>query len=237
MGGRGRVLYGAAGRPLRMHGICSDITPRKQAEASLQQSYDLLRAVTEGTTDAVFVKDRQSRYLMINTAGAHFLDKNVAEVIGKDDTELFSPETARLIMEGDRRIMATGSIQTLEDVGAAAGVTRTYLSTKGPYRDAQGNILGMIGISRDISERKRAEERFRLVVESAPSGMLMINREGRIVLVNALTEKMFGYGRGELLGQPVELLVPDRFRDDHPAYRAGFFADPMARAMGGGRDL
>src|SRR5262249_43759507 len=88
-----------------------------------------------------------------------------------------------------------------------------------------------------ISERKRAEERFRLVVESAPSGMLMINREGRIILVNAQTEKMFGYGPGELLGQPVELLVPDRFRGGHPARRAGFFADPTARAMGGGREL
>jgi PAS domain-containing protein len=112
--------------------------------------------------------------------------------------------------------MATGAVQTYEDVGAAAGVTRTYLSTKGPYRDAQGNVLGVIGISRDISERKRAEERFRLVVESAPSGMLMINCDGRIVLVNAQTEKLFGYGRGELLGQPVELLVPDRFRGGHP---------------------
>jgi PAS domain S-box-containing protein len=237
MGGRGRVLYGAAGRPLRMHGICSDITPRKQAEASLRQSYDLLQAVIEGTTDAVFVKDRQGRYLMINTAGARFLGKTVAEVIGKDDTELFSPETARLIREGDQRIMATGAVQTYEDLGAAAGVTRTYLSTKGPYRDAQGNVIGVIGISCDISERKRAEERFRLVVEAAPCGMLMINREGRIVLMNALTEKMFGHGRSELLGQPVELLVPDRFRAEHAAYCADFCANPTARVMGAGREV
>src|SRR5262249_34961088 len=156
MGGRGRMLQDAAGQPSCMHGICSDITPRKQAEASLRQSYNLLHAVIEGTTDAVFVKDRQGRYLMINTAGARFLGKTVTEVIGKDDTELFSPETARLIMEGDRRIMATGAVQTYEDVGAAAGVTRTFLSTKGPYRDAQGNVIGVIGISCDISERKRA---------------------------------------------------------------------------------
>src|SRR5262249_134652 len=104
----------------------------------LQRRNDLLRAVIEGTSDAVFVKDRQGRYLMINTAGAGFLGRTVDEVIGKDDTELFSPETARLIMEGDRRVMATGAVQTLEDVGAADGVTRTYLSTKGPYRDSQG---------------------------------------------------------------------------------------------------
>src|SRR5215469_5673546 len=140
-------------------------------------------------------------------------------------------------MEGDRRIMATGAAQTYEDVGTAAGVTRTYLSTKGPYRDVQGTILGVIGISRDISERKRAEERFRLVVESAPSGMLMINREGRIVLVNAQTEKLFGYGRGELLGQPVELLVPDRFRAEHAASCADFLANPATRVMGVWREV
>jgi PAS domain S-box-containing protein len=212
-------------------------TERARAEGSLQQSYHLVRAVVEGTTDAVFVKDRQGRYLMINAAGAGFLGKTVAEVISQDDTQLFTPETARAIMEGDRRVMATGEVQTFEEFGTAAGVTRTYLSTKGPYRDAWGTVLGVIGISRDISERKRAEERFRLVVESAPSGMLMINREGRIILVNAQTEKMFDYNRGELLDQPVELLLPDRFRGDHPAYRAGFFANATARAMGGGREL
>jgi PAS domain S-box-containing protein len=237
VGGRGRVLYDAAGLPLCMHGICSDITPRKRVEGSLRQSYDLLRAVIEGTSDAVYVKDRQGRYLMINTAGARFLGRTVAEVIGRNDTELFSPETARAIMEGDRRIMATGAAQTYEDVGTAAGVTRTYLSTKGPYRDVQGTILGVIGISRDISERKRAEERFRLVVESAPCGMLMINREGRIVLVNAQTEKLFGYGRAELLGQPVELLVPDRFRSEHATHCARFFANPTTMVMGVWREV
>src|SRR5262249_38479435 len=130
-------------------------TERARAEGAFQRGYDLLRAVSEGTTDAVFVKDRQGRYLMINTAGARFLGRTVAEVIGKDDTELFSPETARAIMEGDRRIMAAEKIQTYEDVGTAAGVTRTYLSTKGPYRDARGTVRGMIGISRDITERKQ----------------------------------------------------------------------------------
>src|SRR5262249_31335738 len=85
--------------------------------------------------------------------------------------------------------------------------------------------------------RKRAEERFRLVVESAPNGVVMIDDEGRMVLVNAQTEKMFGYGREELLGQPVELLLPERYRGEHLGHRARFFAHPSARAMGAGRDL
>jgi PAS domain S-box-containing protein len=89
----------------------------------------------------------------------------------------------------------------------------------------------------DITERKRAEQKFRLAVESAPNGMLMINSDGRIVLINAQTEKFFGFARDELLGQPVELLVPARYQEKHPEYRNGFFADPAARSMGTGRDL
>jgi methyl-accepting chemotaxis protein len=81
------------------------------------------------------------------------------------------------------------------------------------------------------------EDRYRLVVEAAPTGFVAINREGVIELVNSYFEKLFGYRRDELLGQPVELLVPRRFRDNHPSHRTGFFTDPRARQMGAGRDL
>jgi two-component system cell cycle sensor histidine kinase/response regulator CckA len=87
------------------------------------------------------------------------------------------------------------------------------------------------------SERLRAEDKFRMVVESAPNGILVIDADGRIVLVNSQTERMFGYARDELLGASVETLLPDRFREAHPAHRKKFFADPKARRMGAGRDL
>jgi len=92
---------------------------------------------------------------------------------------------------------------------------------------------------RDATEAKlrESEERFRLVVESAPNGVVMVDRTGRIVLVNAQAEKMFGYSRQELLGEPIEVLVPERFRDRHPESRNGYLAAPVARGMGIGRDL
>jgi PAS domain S-box-containing protein len=104
-------------------------------------------------------------------------------------------------------------------------------------RDASGQLQYYVGQVQDITNRKRAEEKFRLIVESAPNAMVMANREGKIVLVNAQTEWLFGYSRGELLGQRVEMLVPERYRAKHPDYRAGFFTNPAARAMGVGRDL
>ena len=103
------------------------------------------------------------------------------------------------------------------------------------------DVLRAARLSDELREREqqmtRAEERFRLVVEASPSGIVLMNGEGRVVLVNAETERLFGYTREELTGQPVEMLVPERFRGDHPAYRAGFLAAPRARAMGFGREL
>src|SRR5262245_2341059 len=81
------------------------------------------------------------------------------------------------------------------------------------------------------------DELFRLAVESAPNSMILVDEAGRIVLVNAQTEKVFGYSRAELLGEPIEKLVPERFRAAHPGQRRSFFADPRARSMGAGRDL
>jgi PAS domain S-box-containing protein len=89
----------------------------------------------------------------------------------------------------------------------------------------------------DITERKRAEEQLRLVVESAPNALVMTDARGQIVLVNQQTERLFGYRREELIGQPVEILVPERFRGRHPQYAAGFVAHPETRPMGAGRDL
>jgi PAS domain S-box-containing protein len=89
----------------------------------------------------------------------------------------------------------------------------------------------------DITERKRAVEQFRQAIEAAPTGMLMVDSSGRIVLVNAQVERLFGYVRAELIGQAVEMLVPERFRAAHPGSRLSFFGSLQARPMGAGRDL
>ena len=91
--------------------------------------------------------------------------------------------------------------------------------------------------ARDEADRRRTEERFRLAVESSPSGMVMVDAGGTIMLVNAETERLFGYKRDELMGRSMDLLVPERFRGAHPRHRAGFMARPEARRMGAGRDL
>jgi PAS domain S-box-containing protein len=97
--------------------------------------------------------------------------------------------------------------------------------------------LLVLSVIIDITERKRLENLFHAAVESAPTAMVMIDASGTIVLVNAETEQLFGYHREELIGQPVEVLVPERFRGNHPDHRGDFFTAPEARRMGAGRDL
>jgi two-component system cell cycle sensor histidine kinase/response regulator CckA len=152
--------------------LARDISERKQAEKAVNESYDLLRAVVEGTPDAILVKDLRGRYRMINSSGARILGKSTEEVIGKEDQDLLGPEDARAIRERDLRVMATGETETFEETVAVAEGARIYLSTKSPFHDRQGNVVGMIGIARDITAMKRLEIEFRQAQKMEALGRL-----------------------------------------------------------------
>jgi PAS domain S-box-containing protein len=111
------------------------------------------------------------------------------------------------------------------------GVVRHLKSVARITRDAQGHAVRMLGVTFDITERKLADEQFRLAIEAAPTGMLLMDRNGSIVLVNAQIEMLFGYPRSELLGRPIEILVPDRLRANIPDFRNGSFSAPAARTV------
>ncbi len=185
----------------------------------LQKNLTLLQGITEGTTDAVFVKDMQGRYLMMNTAGARFLGRPVQEILGKTDTELFIPAVGRTIMERDRKVVESGETKTYEEFGTAAGVTRLYLATKGPFRDPSGQVLGLLGICRDITDRKRAEEeirqsqqKLRMHIDHTPLAVVEWDFAHRVVAWNPSAERIFGYTREEAIGQHASFIVPTQFR-------------------------
>jgi PAS domain S-box-containing protein len=125
----------------------------------LDNSSDILQAVIEATPDAIFVKDLDGRYVLVNQAAARFVGRAPEAIIGKRDHELYPEETARQFIEDDRQVLRTGIARAFEGVATGKDGTRqAYLVTKGVYRDAQGKILGLFGISHDITELRQAHE-------------------------------------------------------------------------------
>jgi two-component system, cell cycle sensor histidine kinase and response regulator CckA len=164
------------GRPARLV-LALDVTDRLRAEGELRRTVELLKAVADGTTDAVFVKDRDGKYLLANPAAARFVGRADGDVVGRTDAELFDPDSARWVSERDRQVMTAGAAETIVEELTAAGVTRTYLATKAPYRDENGAVIGVIGITRDVTELKRSQEslrasdeRLRLALRGAGGG-------------------------------------------------------------------
>ena len=139
-----------------------DMTERRRAEQALRQSEDRLRGIMNNTGDPIFLKDLESRMLVGNPAVFALIGKPEEEVLGKNDAEFYpDPAIGYAIMENDRRIMESGQAEVIEELAQTPWGYRTYLSTKSPWRDEHGRVIGLIGVSRDITERKRAEDALR----------------------------------------------------------------------------
>jgi len=128
------------------------------AEEALAQHRLVLETLLESTGDFIYMKDREGRYVFVNPAAAKSVGKSAEEIIGKDDRNLFPEEHARHIMEKDRQIMASGISEVFEETRAYADGVRHLHSSKNVCRDSSGAVIGIVGISRDITELKRAEE-------------------------------------------------------------------------------
>jgi PAS domain S-box-containing protein len=119
---------------------------------------DILLAVIDATPDAIFVKDLDGRYVLVNQAAARFVGRTPDQVIGKNDLELYPEETARRFMQDDKVVLDEGKPMSFEGVASSSSGTQAYLVTKGVYRDKHGKILGIYGISHDITELRAAQD-------------------------------------------------------------------------------
>jgi len=138
--------------------VIFDLSELKRTEQELRRSTELLSAVVNNATDAIFVKDTEGRYLLFNNAAAQCVGRSVYEVLGRNDAALFDPDSATAIMARDRQIIATGVPSTVEERVSIGGTERVYSATKVPYFDKIGEVIGLVGISRDITQRKQAED-------------------------------------------------------------------------------
>jgi two-component system cell cycle sensor histidine kinase/response regulator CckA len=194
----------------------------------LADGLEILQAVIEATPDAIFVKDLDGRYVVVNAAAARFLGKPSSDIVGRNDLELYPEQTARQFMEDDRRVLATGKPQTFEGVASSALGTQAYLVTKGVYRDKSGRIAGTFGISHDMTELRQAQESLEHTREA-------LFRSQKMEAVGQLTGGIahdFNNILAVILGNTelLRLYIPA----DSPAYET---TDAIMRAAMHGKDL
>jgi PAS domain S-box-containing protein len=259
-------IYGMAGYVLLSGVIVAmgeanrrTITRKEAAERQATRSRFLFETFMDNSPAFAYLKTADGKFIYTNRAVGRRLQ--LPSVLGKNDSELFSPEIAAEYREHDLRVFNEGTtFEFLERTMEADG-EHTWLSFKFPVVDADGSkLLG--GKSFDITDRKRAEDalqkisaelenrveqrtlelaraeaRFRQLLETAPDAMVVTDQQGKILLVNAQLENLFGYTRDELLHSRIEMLLPERFRDQHLEHRMDFYLQPRPRSMGEGLEL
>jgi PAS domain S-box-containing protein len=211
-----------------------DVTERHQAT----ETRNRLASIVQSSHDAIVGKSLDGVVTSWNRGAEQLYGYTAAEMIGRPADILFPAGRRDVEAEILDRIGRGERVDQLHtDRLRKDGSTIPVSLTVSPIAHASGAIVGMASVSRDVGERQRAEEKFRGLLEAAPDAIVGVAADGKIALANAQAERLFGYRRDELVGQPVEILVPEYARDAHPRHRTCYGMDPAPRPMGAGMQL
>ena len=215
---------------------------RETARDTRIESFDAVThdALLDAAPDAIIVVDTSGAIVLVNAQAERVFGWSRHELVGRA-VETLVPEGARAghpehragyVIDPHPRPMGAGvelAARRKDGTEFPAEISLSAIDTK------QGMLVA--AAVRDVTERRRAEAKFRGLLEAAPDAIVGVGADGRIALVNGQTERLFGYGRDELIGQPVEILVPDAAKGGHPTHRAAYFSRPVTRPMGAGVEL
>jgi PAS domain S-box-containing protein len=190
---------------------------RQVAQAEQQRALALIQAIADSSTDAIFAKDREGRYVLCNREASRVLGKPVDQIIGQDDRALFPPEQAASVRANDAEVMAKDQTASFEEALNTSDGHAVFLATKGCLHDATGQVSGMFGISRNITARKRVEATLRdseatqRTLLSAMADGMFVAQDERFVFSNAALPRMLGYDEDDLVNRPFAAIVAPEF--------------------------
>ena len=227
------VLRSGTGDVIGTASIGEDITEQNRGEEDLRR----FGGAMDATADAIYLVDRSSMcFVHVNEAACRMQSLTREELLALGPAEFLSTSRSELERIYDTLIASGVDEEPLEMLRHRKDGSQVWVELR-HHAQRSGERWTIVTLVRDITERKKADQKFRDLLEFAPDAMVIVNRDGEMVLVNAQAVTLFGWRRKELLGQKIEILVPDRFRSKHPGNRNGFFAQPRARAMGVGLEL
>jgi PAS domain S-box-containing protein len=209
-------------------------TEVQEKAAALNREISQRHRIFDTSLDLILVVSRTGTFIQVSPSSIAILGRKPEEMIGRSAVDFINPEDLERTRAEMRAARRGQHMRNFDCRYVHANGRDVLLQWTGVWSEPEQQHYF---IGRDTTERSLAEEKFHLAVEASPSGMVMIDAAGVIVLVNAEAERLFGYSRAELIGKSVDMLVPSIVRSRHSRHRAGFVAEPAARRMGIGRDL
>lgn len=215
----GRSVRDKEGHVLYFEGAAEDITEQKRGQEALATERNILRTLIDNLPDFIFIKDSESRFVVDNVAHLKLLGAlSQEELVGKTDLDIFPREMARQYYDDEQALIKSGKplINREESTIYPDGRVQRLLTSKVPLLDAEGKPIGLVGISRDITERKAAEQTIErqkqfleAIIQHSPVAIVVLDPANRVQRCNPAFERLFGYSESEVVGCDLDTLVTD----------------------------